>query len=232
MDRDDALIQLDGVSFAYEASRPVLREASLALRAGQRLALLGANGSGKTTLLHLIVGLIKPDAGSIIAFGRPRRAEADFNEVRRRAGLVFQNADDQLFCPTVLEDVAFGPLNLGLPADETRTLAADTLARLGLEDYADRITYKLSGGEKRLVAVATVLAMKPEVLLLDEPTSGLDDASARRLLDQLGRLDQAMIIVTHNATLLNELATDIYALVEGALRPATQPQQSAIKSQP
>ena len=141
------------------------------------MALLGPNGCGKTTLLHLIVGLLRPSAGQIEAFGRQRMAEADFHEVRRRVGLLFQDADDQLFCPTVAEDVAFGPLNLGKSRDEVRRIVAGTLDSLGLAGYEHRVTYRLSGGEKRLVALATVLAMQPEVLLLDEPSGGLDDAS-------------------------------------------------------
>ena len=114
-------------------------------------------------------------------FGKPRAAERDFHEVRRRVGLLFQDADDQLFCPTVVEDVAFGPLNLGLPRDRVRQVVAETLEAVGLAGYEHRITYKLSGGEKRLVALATVLAMQPEVLLLDEPTSGLDEQATERL---------------------------------------------------
>ena len=117
------------------------------------MALLGPNGCGKTTLLHLIVGLLRPNAGQIEAFGRRRVAEADFHEVRRRVGLLFQDADDQLFCPTVAEDVAFGPLNLGKSRDEVRRIVAATLDSLGLAGYEHRVTYQLSGGEKRLVAL-------------------------------------------------------------------------------
>jgi cobalt/nickel transport system ATP-binding protein len=192
------LIRFDGVAFAYGPERPVLTDCGFCLEGGQRLALLGANGSGKTTLLHLIVGLLRPTAGRIEAFGKPRAAEADFHEVRRRAGLLFQDADDQLFCPTVAEDVAFGPLNLGKPRDEVRHVVAETLHSLGLAGYEHRITYRLSGGEKRLVALATVLAMQPDVLLLDEPTAGLDEAATARLIEVLARLPQAMIVASHN----------------------------------
>lgn len=201
----EPLIRLSGVAFAYGPDRPVFSDLGLTLRAGERLALVGPNGSGKTTLLHLIVGLIRPAAGTVWAFGRDRERESDFREVRTRAGLVFQNPDDQLFCPTVLEDVAFGPLNLGWTPDEARRLAARTLGLVGLSGMENRITYRLSGGEKRLVALATVLAMEPEVLLLDEPTNGLDDASTERVTRALAGLPQAMIVVSHQRDFLTEL---------------------------
>ena len=199
----EPLIRFEEVDFAYAEGAPVLAGCSFVLRAGERLALVGPNGSGKTTLLHLIVGLLRPDSGTIEAFGQVRRREADFHEVRRRAGLLFQEADDQLFCPTVAEDVAFGPLNLGKRRDEVRRIVNDTLTSLGLAGYEHRITYKLSGGEKRLVALATVLAMEPDVLLLDEPTSGLDDRAVDRLAEILAGLPQAMVIASHNREFLD-----------------------------
>lgn len=200
----EPLIQFDGVEFAYDRQRPVLTECCFSLMPQQRVALVGANGSGKTTLLHLIVGLLRPTAGELRAFGKIRRHEADFHEVRKRAGLLFQEADDQLFCPTVAEDVAFGPLNLGKPRPEVRQIMADTLAALELTGYEHRVTYKLSGGEKRLVALATVLAMQPEVLLLDEPTAGLDDEATQRLVELLARLPQAMLIASHDRAFLEQ----------------------------
>jgi cobalt/nickel transport system ATP-binding protein len=214
---DEPLINLQNVDFAYRPDRPVLRDCSFTLPAGARVALTGANGSGKTTLLHLIVGLLKPSAGTVEVFGRARRKEADFHEVRRRVGLLFQEPDDQLFCPTVLEDVAFGPLNLGLPRDEVRQIVAETLGRLGLAGYQSRITYQLSGGEKRLVALATVLAMRPEVLLLDEPAGGLDEPSTRRLLEILQSLPQAMVLVSHDPAIRRQLATQAVELREGRI---------------
>jgi cobalt/nickel transport system ATP-binding protein len=165
----------------------------------------------------LIVGLLRPDRGEIAIFGKPRREEGDFHEVRRRAGLLFQDADDQLFCPTVLEDVAFGPLNLGHDRTTVRHLVAQTLDRLGLSGYAHRITYKLSGGEKRLVALATVLAMQPEVLLLDEPTSGLDETSRRRLIEILQDLPQPMLMVSHDREFREAIAGRTVFLREGRL---------------
>lgn len=210
------LFELTGVGFAYDPARPVLRDFSFTLMPGERVALAGPNGAGKTTVLHLMVGLLQPQAGIIAAFGAPRQREKDFHEVRARAGLLFQDSDDQLFCATVLEDVAFGPLNLGAkPADARRTALA-TLAELGLEDLAERVTYKLSGGQKRLAALACVLAMRPEALLLDEPTNGLDEPTQERLVAILSALPQAMVLVSHDRGFLDRLATRRVAMENGA----------------
>ncbi len=211
------LINLRSVCFGYDADRPVLRGVDLALAAGERVGLTGANGSGKTTLLHLIVGLLRPTAGEVEAFGKVRRREKDFIEVRRRAGLLFQYPEDQLFCPTVLEDVAFGPLNLGKSREEATRIAAETLDRLGLPGYEDRITYRLSGGEERLVSLAAVLAMQPDVLLLDEPTSGLDEEHTDRLLAILDDLPQAALVVSHDSDLLRAMTSSQLRLVDGTI---------------
>lgn len=214
------LLELRGLHFGF-ADRAVLRGADFALHPGERVALTGRNGAGKTSLLHLLVGLRRPSAGQVLAFGEPRRVEADFVPVRARVGLLFQDSDDQLFCPTVLEDVAFGPLNLGRSREQARADAEATLAALGLDGFGERVTHRLSAGEKRLVALATVLAMRPQVLLLDEPTNGLDEATEARLLTHLEGLDLAMVIVSHDRPLLTRLATRAVALHAGKLAPAT-----------
>ncbi len=214
---DQPQITLADVSFSFAPDRPVLRRCCFELRGGERVGLTGPNGSGKSTLLHLIVGLLKPDEGTIEAFGKPRHREADFREVRRRAGLLFQDSEDQLFCPTVAEDVAFGPLNLGRTRPEVKEVVAGSLEMLGLTGYEDRVTYQLSGGEKRLVALATVLAMEPDVLLLDEPTAGLDEAVQERLADLLAGLPQSMLIVSHDRAFLRQIATRTMHLHDGHL---------------
>lgn len=214
---NEPLFRLEGVRFAYESSRPVLEEITFAVGRAERVAILGANGSGKTTLLQLMVGLLKPTSGRLWAFGRERRTERDFHEVRTRAGLLFQDPDDQLFCPTVLEDVAFGPLNLGKKPAAARALAEATLERLGLEGFGPRITHRLSGGEKRLVTLAAVLAMQPEVLLLDEPTAGLDEAAEARLLALLQARREAMIVVSHDRDFRARLATRTVLLCSGRI---------------
>lgn len=215
----EPLIRFHDVDFTYTAERPVLSGCNFRLDAGGRVALVGPNGSGKTTFLQLVVGLLRPDSGQIEAFGRIRDNEADFYDVRRRAGLLFQETDDQLFCPTVAEDVAFGPLNLGKPRHEVRQIIARTLQSVGLSGYEQRITYKLSTGEKRLVALATVLAMQPEVLLLDEPAAGLDEPSTERLVDLLGELPQAMAVVSHDRAFLKKTTTTALQLRDGKLEP-------------
>jgi cobalt/nickel transport system ATP-binding protein len=214
---NNVLIELRDVHFGYESRPAVLRGCNLRLAAGQRMALRGGNGSGKTTLLHLIVGLRRPQTGCVEIFGVPRRVEKDFHEVRRRVGLVFQEADDQLFCPTVAEDVAFGPLCLGMSRERVRQIVGENLASVGLSGYEPRITYKLSSGEKRLVALATVLAMQPAVLLLDEPTTGLDPQATERLIDLLVQLPQAMLVVSHQADFYRRVTTSAVELREGAI---------------
>lgn len=214
------LLEVAALAAGYPG-RPVLHHVDLTLHPRQRLALLGANGAGKSTLLQALVGLVPLTAGSITAFGAPRRVEKEFREVRIRAGLVFQDPDDQLFCPTVIEDVAFGPLNLGQSMAEALATAESVLARIGLADFAGRVTHRLSGGEKRLVSIAAVLAMQPDVLLLDEPTTGLDDAAHERLVELLLGLPQAMILVSHDATFLARLATSGLLLKDGRTHAGT-----------
>jgi len=217
------LMELREVSFSYP-EQPVFHGLSFRLRRGERVGIVGPNGSGKTTLLHLLVGLVKPQAGEVWAFGRPRVTEEDFQEVRRRVGLVFQDPDDQLFCPTVVEDVAFGPLNLGASPEEARRIAAETLRLLGLENLEDRLVHRLSGGQKRLVAIAGVLAMRPEVLLLDEPTGDLDPSNASRLVELLRSRAISCVVVSHEVGFLREVCTQLLCLRDGALCPLGEPE--------
>ena len=210
-------INLKHISFHYEAKRPVLQDVNIKLRKGDRLALSGSNGAGKSTLLRIIVGLLHPQSGEIEAFGQIRKKESDFWEVRARAGLVFQDAEDQLFSPTVFEDVAFGPLNLGKSHDETKEIVKETLELIGLQGYNDRITYRLSGGEKRLVSLATVLAMKPDVLLLDEPSTGLDHNATEHLITTLNNLDVSMLIVSQDNSFLSSTTNRAITLHNGTI---------------
>ncbi|MFA4902440.1 MAG: ABC transporter ATP-binding protein [Desulfobaccales bacterium] len=194
----EPLIELRNITFKYPgASRPVFQDFNYQLLPGEHIGLIGPNGCGKTTLLHLIMGLLRPQVGSIIILGQEVTKAKDFVQVRQKVGLLFQHADDQLFCPTVMEDVAFGPLNQGKSPAEAIEIARETMAGLGLYGFEDRVTYKLSGGEKKLVSLATVLAMQPQLLLLDEPTSGLDETTKHRLAHILNDLDIAYMIVSH-----------------------------------
>lgn len=211
----DALINVHNLSCGHGGGQLVLEDASLQLGSGSRLGITGPNGMGKSTFLHALVGLVPIHCGELEIFGRPRMSPADFTEVRRRVGMLFQDSDDQLFCPTVLEDVAFGPLNLGKRPDEARDIATAMLKQLGLEGFEERIIYKLSGGEKRLVALAGILAMQPDVLLLDEPCAGLDETAEKRITVILQELPHAMIIVSHNRTFLRAVVHETYRLQDG-----------------
>lgn len=212
------ILNLSKIRYGYAGGPLVLEDLDFHLHTGDRIGLVAPNGSGKTTLFHIIMGLLKPLSGSVEVFGKTREAEADFIEVRRRMGLLFQDADDQLFSPTVLEDVAFGPLNLGQSRDEALAVARKTLDFLGLNDFEDRVTYKLSGGEKRLVSLATVLAMEPEVLLLDEPSTGLDSTTKDKLVKILNTLELSFVLISHEFDFLSKTARHIYTMEGGRIR--------------
>ena len=212
-----SLLDLRDISFAYPGQPLVLDGASLTLDPGERICISGPNGVGKSTLAKIVVGLLRPTGGQVIAFGKERRAEPDFAEVRRRIGYVFQDPDDQLFSPTVAEDIAFGPLNLGKTRDEALTIVDDILTRMNLMHLRDRITHRLSGGEKRLITLATVLAMEPEALILDEPTNALDTENEARLVELLQSLPQAILLISHARDFRSKIAPKGYNLSGGKL---------------
>lgn len=204
------LIELRDIHFAY----PQREEAVFSgldfvwpssTHLGGNLAITGHNGCGKSTLLKIIMGLLTPQTGQVKVFARLCAAEADFYEVRRSIGFVFQDAEDQLFCPTVEEDIAFGPLNLGLSPKEAKARAGEVLEQIGLPGYGERVTYALSGGEKKLVALGTALAMRPKMLLLDEPTAGLDTDAKARVLSLLRALNLPCLLVSHDHDFLSQL---------------------------
>jgi len=217
-----AIFSLENVSFAYAGYRPSLVDISLAISSGERVALLGANGSGKSTVLHLLNGLYFAQSGQVRAFGTVLTElaldTAPFGpEFRRRVGFIFQNSDAQLFCPNVVEELEFGPLQLGLAKDEIRARVEDTLNLLGISALRDRAPQTLSAGQKRLVAVASALTMAPSVLLLDEPTAGLDARSQGRLLDVLDGMSErgvTLVSTTHDLTILTQMATRSIVLSE------------------
>jgi cobalt/nickel transport system ATP-binding protein len=217
MQQNNVLIHLEGISFKYPGGPSVLDKLDFKLHQGDRIGLIAPNGSGKSTLLHIIMGLLKPLSGKLEIFGQPVKEEKDFADVRRRIGLLFQDADDQLFSPTVLEDVAFGPLNLGKSKSDAVKIARQTLDYLGLTGFEDRITFKLSGGEKRLVSLATVLAMEPEVLLLDEPMNGLDTRTKVKLTEILRGIDLSYILISHDFDFLAETAEAVFTMQDGKI---------------
>ena len=214
------IFSLKGISFGYgriESMRPVLLDVDFSLHPGQRIGLYGPNGSGKTTLFRCITGLARPQSGQVLFHGTPLKDENDFHDLRCKVGFVLQHAEDQLFFPTVLEDVAFGPLNLGLAPDEARDRAVETLRGLGLAGFEDRLTHRLSGGEKKLVSLAAVMAMQPEALLLDEPTNGLDNGARQRIIDILCSLDTARITISHDWDFLAQTSTQYLTIAHNHL---------------
>lgn len=210
------IIKLRNICFQYDG-RVVLDGVNLDIYEGDRIGLIGPNGSGKTTLLYIIMGLLKPDSGTIEIFGKLREKEKDFVEVRQKIGLLFQDSDSQLFCPTVKEDIAFGPLNLGKTKEEALKIVKKTCEILGLEGFEDRVTYKLSGGEKRLVALATVIAMNPVCYLLDEPSTGLDEKTTQRVLQYLTGNANTYLVVSHDKDFIKKVADKIYVLENGKI---------------
>ncbi|MEW6571668.1 MAG: ABC transporter ATP-binding protein [Nitrospirota bacterium] len=214
---DNYFIRIKDLRFDYGNGKEVFRNLNFSLQKNERIGLIGSNGAGKTTLFYMIMGLLKPLSGRIEVFGKARKSEDDFSEVRRRIGLLFQDSDDQLFCPTVEEDIAFGPLNLGKSHDEARAIVREACDKLGLRGYEKRITHRLSAGEKRLVALATVMAMQPDCYLLDEPTSGLDEITTGRFLTYLQEHADTYVIISHDHNFLKETVDTIYQLREGTL---------------
>ncbi|MHB0866887.1 MAG: energy-coupling factor ABC transporter ATP-binding protein [Thermoleophilia bacterium] len=212
---------VNGVHYEYEDAT-ALADVSLAINSGESVALLGANGSGKSTLLKMLDGLIFPTTGGIKAFGdelseATLRDEGFSQAFRRRVGFVFQNSDAQLFSPTVRDEIAFGPLHLGLPAAEVEKRTQDMLHILGLEHLRERPPYHLSGGEKKKVALASVLAIGPEVLLFDEPTAGLDpktESFLSRLILQLTAAGKTIVTATQDLRLATGIAGRVIVLGE------------------
>jgi cobalt/nickel transport system ATP-binding protein len=190
--------------FSYPGGGEVLRGLDLTVGQGERVAVLGPNGAGKTTLVLHLIGILTAQTGSIEVAGTAL-ADDTVREIRRRVGLVFQDPDDQLFMPTVREDVAFGPANFGVVGEELAGRVAHALDQVGAGHLAGSAPHHLSGGERRRVSLATVLAMEPEILVLDEPTSGLDPAGRRELAGVLASLDVTMVMVTHDLPFALEL---------------------------
>ena len=197
-------LEVRSLAFSYPDGREALRSVDLAIEAGERVALLGPNGAGKTTLALHLNGLLRAASGEVMVGGRVL-ADETVSDIRRQVGLVFQDPNDQLFMPTVAEDVAFGPANLGQRGEDLDAVVEHALESVGAADLAKRPPHHLSGGEKRLAALSTVLAMDPEVLVLDEPGSGLDPAGKRMLVDTLSRLDVTLIVITHDLPFALEL---------------------------
>ena len=207
-------ITVSGLGFAYPDGTRALDRVSFEVGHGEAIAVVGANGAGKSTLLMHLNGLLTPAEGSVDIGGTPV-TKGTLADIRRTVGMVFQDPDDQLFMPTVAEDVGFGPLNLGLPPEDVERRVDEALARVGAARLKHRPPYHLSSGEKRAVAIATVLAMEPAILVMDEPSSGLDPRARRRLIGLLRSFEHTRIVATHDLDLAAELCERTIVMSEG-----------------
>lgn len=214
----DEVIEMHGVHHNYPNGRATLRGVSLKVHTGERVAIVGPNGAGKSTLIMVASGLIKPSKGKVRIFGVETFSEG-FRRMRHRVGVVFQDPDDQLFCPTVWEDVIFGPRNVGLPEEEVSRRGKAALADVGLTGYEQREPYRLSVGEKKKAAIAAALALEPEVMLLDEPTANLEPAAKRELIGLLEKLralrNITTIVSAHDVDIVPYIADRVYLLNDG-----------------
>ena len=207
----EAALVVSGLSFSYVDKPGVLKEVSLTVRTGERVGLVGPNGAGKTTLFLSICGVLKPSDGEVVLFGQPV-LQGDF---RPEIGMVFQDPNDQLFNPSVRDDVAFGPENLDLPGAEVLTRVSEALATTGVQALADRAPHHLSGGEKRMVSIAGVLAMRPKLVVYDEPSASLDMRSRRRLIRFLLGSEETILVASHDLELVLEVCERVVLLDQG-----------------
>ena len=213
-----AVVEVENLAYAYSRQEPVLQEISFTLNPGDRVALMGATGSGKSTLLENLIGLKQPQSGKITINGIPVEQKT-LPQVRRQIGFSFQDANDQLFMPTILEDITFGPRNYGMSQALACDRARQLLADFGLEAYANRSAHELSGGQRRLAALASILALDPTILILDEPTNGLDPAWRRHLAQVLLKLPvQVMLIASHDLNWLGRVTQRALVLSNGRIQ--------------
>ena len=208
------MLELDHVSFSYDTEK-VISDIHFTIRKGETVGLIGANGAGKSTLMKLILGLLFGE-GSIRVDGTPVEKKT-LAQVRRKMGFVLQSSDNQMFMPTVLEDMIFGPMNYGMEKEEAVLRAEEVLARLGVSKLKDRYNHKISGGEKKMCAIATVLAMDPELILMDEPTSALDPYNRRMIIRTMQSLSQTMLIASHDLDMIYETCSRVILLSNGVI---------------
>ena len=218
-------IDINGLDFTYPDGKRALHAFHLQVASGETVGLIGPNGAGKTALFLCLAGVLNAQAGALRVAGLDPREPAQRKLLPARVGIIFQNSDDQLFSSTVGDDVAFGPLNLGLPADEVRRRVAEALARVGLVGFAERVPFHLSGGEKRRAAIAGVLAMRPEILLLDEPSMFLDPRGRRELIHLLNELAITKIIASHDLEMIFDTCKRVVVVDQGQLITAGPAEQ-------
>ena len=208
-------LRVTSLDFAYPGGHTALSNVSLDIQEGEKVALVGPNGAGKSTLILTLNGILKGE-GAVEVAGMMVEKQ-NMPVVRALVGLVFQNPDDQLFSPTVFEDVAFGPLHMGLPEADVYDRVQEALAQVGMSEYVQRLSYHLSMGEKKRIAIATVLSMQPKILILDEPSSGLDPRSRRQLINLLQDLPLTMLVSTHDMLMVKDLFPRMVIMDEGCI---------------
>ena len=210
------MIEFRNVNFAYEKERPVLRDLSFRIADGEAVGLIGANGAGKSTVMKLLLGLLFPASGEILVDG-VAVGKKSLPEIRRKLGFVLQNSDNQMFMPTVYEDMIFAPLNYGLSREEAEKKVDAALEKLGMQELKHRHNHKISGGEKRMAAIATILAMEPEAVLMDEPSSALDPCNRRRVINIIRELKQTKLITSHDLDMILDTCRRVILLDRGQI---------------
>ena len=210
------MIEFQNVDFSYEKDRKVLHDMSFSIGKGESVGLIGANGAGKSTIMKLLLGLLGPDSGKVMIDGIEVKKET-LGDIRAKLGFVLQNSDNQMFMPTVYEDMIFGPLNYGLPREEADRRVDEVLGRLGLEYLKNRYNHKISGGEKRMAAIATILAMEPEAILMDEPTSALDPYNRRIVINTIKGLPQTRLIASHDLDMILDTCDRVILISGGRI---------------
>ena len=210
------MIEFRNVSFSYDKERQVLKGVSFRIGEGESVGLIGANGAGKSTIMKLLLGLLEPTGGSVLVKGTPV-SKSSLAEVRRTLGFVLQDSDDQMFMPKVADDMMFAPLNYGLPREEAEARVDEVLARLGIQDLKERYNHRISGGEKRMAAIATILVMQPEAILMDEPTSALDPFNRRMIINTVKDLKQTKLIASHDLDMILDTCSRVILLSGGEI---------------
>lgn len=210
------MIEFRNVSFSYDKEHQVLKDVSFCIHEGESVGLIGANGAGKSTVMKLLLGLLAPTAGSVLVKGREITKDS-LAEVRKTLGFVLQDSDDQMFMPKVYDDMMFAPLNYGLPRQEAEARVDEILARLGIQYLKDRYNHRISGGEKRMAAIATILVMQPEVILMDEPTSALDPFNRRMIINTVKELGQTKLIASHDMDMIMDCCSRVILLSSGSV---------------
>ena len=213
---DQLAIRVNEVSFSYPDGHAVLQGISCGIKRGEKVALIGPNGAGKSTFMSLLNGVEMPSAGKVVVGGL-EVARENLIAVRRKVGIVFQDPDDQLFCPTVFDDVAFGPLNLGLAPDEIHERVREALSLVGLTGFEQRSSFHLSFGERKRLALATVLSYQPDILVFDEPSTNMDPLNRRRLINWLQESDKTILLCTHDLDIALEVCNRCLVLVDGKI---------------